>query len=145
MDQTTNPPDAARGLRIIHSGLVVGLALAGVMFGVLLRVRGALLADVPIAGAVLAGLALVMLAVAVGVLRPRVPPRRPDQSAESYWLTNDARISSLVLWAIVDAAGLLAWVGYVLSGQIAAAAVALMSIAALIMLRPSRLEDRGAA
>ena len=135
---------AARGTRIIHLGLVMGLAMAGAIFFVLLQVRGPLLADVPIAGFVLAGLALVLLGVAFGVLGPRVPSRRPDQSAEAYWHTNDARGSSMILWAVVDAAGMLAWVGYLLSGQLAAAGVALISIGALVVVRPSRLENRGA-
>jgi len=141
MDSRTDA--AGRGAWIIHLALVTGLAMAGAIFFVLLQVRGPLLADVPIAGFVPAGLALVLLGVAFGVLSPRVPTRRPDQSAEAYWQRNDVRGSSLILWTIVDAAGMFAWVGYLLSGQIAAAGVALISIGALVVLRPSRLENRG--
>ena len=143
MEQTTQPGDPARAFRIIHLGLIIGLVIVGALFFALLRMRGPILAN-PIAGFVPAAVALVLLGAAFGVLRPRVPVRRPDQSSAAYWLGGDARTSAFLLWTIVDAAGMAAWVGYFLSGQIAAAVVALIAIAALIVFQPSRLENRGA-
>ena len=144
MDQSTKAPSAARGQRIIHLGLLVGLALVGATFFWLLRVQGGPLASPPRVGFVLAGVAVAMLGVALIVLRGRIPARRFDQSADAYWGTNEARGPSIVLWAAIDAAGLLAWMGYVMTGHIAPAAVAVVSIVALALLRPSRLEGDGA-
>ena len=45
---------------------------------------------------------------------------------------------------MIEGAGLLSWVGYVMTGGIVPAAVATLSIVALILLRPSRLEGDGA-
>ena len=139
MVQATKPHAAARGLRIIHLGLVVGLALVGLVFFAVLRMNGALAAPRGL-GFVLAAVALAILGLAVTVLRGKIPTRRFDQSADDYWSTNEARGPSIVLWAAVDAAGLLAWMGYVMSGHIAPALVGLLSILALVLLRPSRLE-----
>src|SRR5262245_61049842 len=119
--------------------------VVGAIFVVLIQFRGPLLVDLPITGYLFAGVALVQLGAAFGVLRPRVPPRRPDQSADVYWQANEVRSAALLLWMIVDGAGVFGWVGYGLSGQTAAAALALLAIGALIMFRPSQLEDRGAA
>ena len=129
--------------RIIHIGLW-WLVLVGAMFFLLLWVKGPLIGPSGIGFAV-AVAALALLGLALAVLRGKVPARRFDQSTDDYWSTNEARGPSIFLWAAIDAAGLLAWMGYVMTGQIAPAAVALLSIVALAALRPSRLEGNGAA
>jgi hypothetical protein len=144
MDQSTKAPAVARGQRIIHLGLLVGLVVVGGTFLLLLRVNGPLTSP-PGIGVILAGVAVAMLALALIVLRGKVPPRRFDQSADDYWGTNEARSSSIMLWAAIEAAGLLSWMGYVMTGQLVPAAVALLSIVSLAMHRPSRLERAGAA
>jgi len=46
---------------------------------------------------------------------------------------------------MVESAGLLSCIGYLLTRGIVPAAVAVLSIVSLIMLRPSQLEGNGAA
>ena len=145
MDPAVQPIAAARGARILHAALVIGLILVGATFFFLLRVQGQpLVGGGPLIGYVTAGLALLNLAVVLGLLRPRIPQRRMDQSPDDYWGTNEARGAAIIIWAMIEGAGLLSWVGYVLTGGIVPAAVAALSIVALIMLRPSQLEGDGA-
>ncbi len=144
MDPAVQPIAAARGARILHVALVIGQILVGATFFYLLRTQGPLGGGAPLIGYVTAGLALVNLTVAVGLLRSRIPQRRMDQSPDDYWSTNESRGASIIIWAMIEGAGLLSWVGYVMSGGIVPAAVATLTIVALVMLRPSRLEGDGA-
>jgi hypothetical protein len=93
----------------------------------------------PTVGWVLAGLALVQLAVVVGFLVPRMPLRPADQSPDQYWSTV-ARPDAIILWIMIDGAGLASWVGYLLSGAVVPAGVGVLAVAALILLRPDRFE-----
>src|SRR5258706_8349295 len=102
--------DPVRGIRILHAALVIGLILVGATFFFLLRVQGHALGGGggPLIGYVTAGLAVMNLTVVLGLLRPRMPQRRMDQSPEDYWKTNEARGASIILWAMTEGAGLLA-------------------------------------
>jgi len=135
----------ARGIRILHAALVIGVILVGATFLFLLRLQGHPLGGGggPLIGYVPAGLAVMNLTVVLGVLWPRMPQRRMEQSPDDYWKTNEARGASIIIWAMTEGAGLLAWVGYLLTGGIVPAAVGALSIGGLIMLRPSRLEGDG--
>jgi len=146
MDPAVQPVAAARGARIIHAALVIGQILVGVTFFFLLRVQGQPLAGGgPLIGYVTAGLAIVNLTVAFGLLRSRIPQRRMDQSPGDYWSNNEARGPAVVIWAVVEGSGLFCWIGYVMTGSIVPAVVGALAIVALIMLRPSQLEGDGAA
>ncbi len=140
MDQAARPARFSRAVRIMHGALVAGLTLVGGVFFLLLRIQGQALGAAPTLASVLAGLSISLLAVAVAVLRRRVPERRPDQSPDAYWATVETRGAAIVLWALMEGAGLLAWIGYVLTGRAVPAAAAALAIAALILLGPSRLE-----
>jgi|SRR2546422_369122 len=140
MDPAVQPIASARGARILHATLVLGQIVVGATFFYLLRAQGQPLGGGPLIGYVTAGLALVNLTAGLGLLRSRIPQRRMDQSPDDYWGTNEARAPSIMIWAMIEGAGLLSWVGYFLTGGIVPAAVAVLSIVALIMLRPSRLE-----
>jgi hypothetical protein len=138
------PPVAgARGARILHAALVIGSILVGIVFFFVVRRNGPALGDVPLAGYLTAGLGLVELAFAIGFFRPRIPQRRMDQGPDEYWMTNEARGAAVLVWVMVEAAGLIAWVGYFLTGRAVPAAVAALALVTLITLRPSRLEGDG--
>jgi hypothetical protein len=98
-----------------------------------------------IPGIAFAAVAVTQIGVALLVFRRRIPSRPFNQSVEDYWSVNAVRSSSIVLWALLEGAGLFAAVGYLLTGALAAAAVGLVALFALITVRPSRLEDVGAA
>jgi len=106
--------------------------------------QGPLAAGSPLIAYVTAGLAIVNLTVAFGLLRSRIPQRRTDQSPDDYWNNNEARGAAVVLWAVLEGSGLFCWIGYVMSGSIVPAAVGALVIAALITVRPSQLEGEGA-
>lgn len=130
-----------RGARIIHAALAIGLLLLGGTFFLVLKVQGQPLGGVPGIGVVLAGVALAILMVSLLLLRGKVAARRSDQSPVDYWRSNENRGPALMLWVGIESAGILSWLGYILSGHLAPAAVALIAIAALVVLRPARLED----
>ena len=130
-----------RGARIIHAALAIGLLLLGGTFVLVIKVQGQPLGDVQGIGVVLAGVALAILMVSLLVLRGKVPARRSDQSPEDHWRSNENLGPALMLWVGIESAGIVSWLGYILSGQLAPAAVALIAIAALVVLRPARLED----
>lgn len=144
MDPAVQSPGAARAIRIIHAALVIGQVLVAATFFLLLRMQGPLAGGSPLIGYVTAGLAIVNLTVAFGLLRSRIPQRRTDQSPEDYWSTNEARGAAVVLWAVMEGSGLFCWIGYLMSGSIVPAAVGALAIAALITVRPSQLEGEGA-
>ncbi len=120
--ESTRPVAGARGARILHAALVIGSILVGVVFFFVVR-----------------------LAFAIAFFRPRIPQRRMDQGPDEYWMTNEARGAAVIVWATVEAAGLIAWVGYFLTGRAVPAAVAALAVVTLITLRPSRLEGDGAS
>jgi hypothetical protein len=97
------------------------------------------LAVPPMVGLVLAAFAAAMLGVAHAVLRPRFPPRSANQSDDDYWSTNETRVSAIILWALAEGAGLLAGVGYFLTGRVPAVAVGAAAVVVLMSLRPVRL------
>ena len=129
-----------RSIRLLHFALVAGLALVGGTFALLLRIQGRPLEGPSIVSLVLAGAAVSLLIVAAAVVRPKVPERSSDQSPEAYWDSAEARGAAILLWAVVDGAGLVSCVGFLLTGGAAPAAAAVLSILALLLFRPSRLE-----
>jgi len=131
---------AARGVRILHAVLVIGLIVVGGVFVFVLRGLGPSLINTPLIGYATAGLGLANLAVVVGFFRPRIPQRRTDQSPDDYWATYEARVAAIVIWAMIEGAGLISLVGYFLTGSVVPAAVAALAIVTLIVLRPSLLE-----
>jgi len=141
--ESAPPAAGARGARILHAALVIGSILVGIVFFFVVPRNGRAFRDDPLAGYLTAGLGLANLAVAIGFFRPRIPQRRMDQGPDEYWMTNEARGAAIVLWAMVEAAGLISWVGYYLTGRAVPAAVAALAVVTLITLRPSRLEGDG--
>ena len=129
-----------RAIRIIHIALVLGLVLIAGMFFVLRQRTGLMLGVGPFLGVVLAAIALVNLTLALGFLAPRLPRRPADQSPDDYWTRNEIRGAAIILWAMVEASAALSWLGYLMTGAWVPAAVGLLAIAALTLLRPARLE-----
>lgn len=139
MNPTVQAPGAARGARIIHAALAVGLLLLGATFFLVRQVQP--LESVPGVGLALAGVALAILAGCFAFLRGRVPERHSDQSPDGYWAANENRGPAVVLWAGVESAGVLGWMGYLIGGgQLAPAAVAVLAIIGMMLVRPARLE-----
>jgi len=135
--------DAARGVRILHAALAIGLSVVAATFVLVLRSLGPLLTTTPLIGYATVGLGLANLAVVVGFFRPRIPQRPVDQLPDEYWATTEARAAVIVIWAMIEGAGLISLVGYLLTGSVVPAAVAALAIVTLIVLRPALLEGDG--
>jgi len=129
-----------RAIRITHIALVLGLVLIAGTFVVLRQRSGLILAFGPFLGVLLAAIALVNLTLALGFLAPRLPRRPADQSPDDYWTRTETRGAAIILWALVEGAGLLSWIGYLLTGAWAPAAVGVLAVASLVLLGPARFE-----
>ena len=86
----------------------------------------------------LISVAFTAMAVAILVLRPKVPRRGSAQSPDDFWA--HAATPALVLWAPLEGAGLLGLVAYAMSGSPVVLAVPFMAILALLVYRPGALE-----
>jgi len=127
--------------------MAIGLA---VVFGVLAAIGVApLLPREDTRGAdfvayVFAAIQVVMLVVAVAVLVPRVPRRRPGQSVEVYWADTDSGPRLLMLWFLCESAATLGLVAFLLFGHPAPAIASVIAIVALVMLSPRRFVQASA-
>ena len=118
---------------------MLGVALVGVVFFFVVRTIPPSFPRASILSFVTAGLGLGNLAAALVLFRSKIPQRSVDQTPDDYWTSNEVRIA-LVTWAIIEGGGLVAWVGYLLTGTPVPAGVGVLAIAALMLVRPSRLE-----
>jgi hypothetical protein len=146
MDQVPQLAKVRRAVRILHTALCGGLFLSGAMLYLVRHVlRPPAVREGRVLALPLAVVAAVLLGVAVGVLRPKVPDRRPEQGSEAYWSDVESRGPALMLWASIEGAGLIGAVGYFLTGAVAPAGAFALALAALVLLGPGRLEGDGAA
>ena len=129
-----------RAIRIIHLSLVLGLVIVAGVFYILRQRTGLTFGFGPSLGMIMAGIGLVNLTIALGFLTPRFPERPADQAPDDYWAPSETRGAAIILWALVEAAAILSWLGYLLTGSRVAAAVGLLAILALSLLRPARFE-----
>jgi hypothetical protein len=131
-------------VRLLHFSLTGGIAMAGAVFIFLVRLQGRSFGMSRDVGLVLAGIAVGLVAAASTFARRRIPERPSDQSPETFWANPDATGGAILLWALLEGAGLVGWVGYLLTGVTATAAAGVIAFGALLVLRPSRLEGDGA-
>lgn len=141
-----NPPSTVRVVRILHAAMLGGLVATG---GTLVLVRR--LVPLPPIGnsrtlaPVLTTAAGLLLTVAWLALRSRIPSRRSEQSAEAYWGVPSTRGGVMVLWAAVEGAGVVAAVGFFLTGAGATAAAFALALVTLVLLGPGRLQGDDAS
>lgn len=146
MRRNTQPINPARGITILHGVITSGLILITAILALNLRLRGGpALADASMIGHVVAGAGAVLVAVALGVVRPGIPERRRDQEPDVYWNESAIRGRALFTWFLAEAGGVFASLAYLLTGAFTAVAVAVLAILALFWVRPARIEGEGAA
>jgi hypothetical protein len=132
---TVDAPAAASryaGSRIVYLAIGAGLLATAAAFVYVRQVIG--VAPFPpgdsTASAVayaLAAIAAAQVGVALLVLKPRVPQRMLGQSLDEYW-SADVAGKCLIVWALIDTAGMLSAVGYLLSGATVSAIAAAIAI-----------------
>jgi hypothetical protein len=146
MDRAPQLANAPRVVRILHTALLGGLILSGAMLYLVRRVlQPPSVGEARVLTLVLAVVSVVLLVIAVGALRPKIPDRRPEQDVNAYWGDADSRGSAIVLWAAIEGAGLVGAIGYFLTGATAPAVAFALAFAALALFRPGRLEGDGTA
>ena len=137
----TDTVDPARGVRNLHTSLLVGqIVLAGVLAFVRWKV-GLIIDDLPSIGLWMAGLSAISIAVAALVLRSRVPRREPHIAASAFW-NQQTMSKTLLLWFVLEGGTVFSLVGYLLTGVPGAAAVALAGVMSFAWVRPAYFESR---
>jgi hypothetical protein len=121
---------------VLHRSLLTGmLVLTGVMVFLRSGDTGAQFdQNNQMLGYGLSAVSVMLVAVALLILKPRVPLRQSRQPVEEYWSSVTRTI--LPMWFVMDAAGIAAIVGYFLSGETSAAVAIGVSIAAFIWYGP---------
>jgi hypothetical protein len=143
MNPVAPPPAPARAVRVMHFALTAGVTLAGAVCILLVRFQHLSFGISRDVGLMLPGIGVGLVALASTFARRRIPERRFDQSPDTFWANPDATGGAIVLWALIEGAGLVGWVGYLLTGVTAAAVAAVIAIGALLVFRPARLEGEG--
>ena len=128
----TGPPIAP----VLHRSLLTSLLL---VTGVLVVLRSGDTGASPLGanhllGYLLSALSFTLVGVAVLFLKPRVPVRRERQPEEEYWSSVTGTI--LPMWFMMEAAGVIAVVGYFLTGMTVAAVAIAVSIGLFIWYGP---------
>jgi hypothetical protein len=130
----------ARAMRIMHVALVAGLVTAASVFFFLRQGNASRFSMGSSFGFSLAAIALALVTIAVAFLAPRIPPRSDQEAPDVYWQRKEISGAAVILWTLIEGAGLLAWIGYLLTGIWAPAGVGVLAIAALALVRPGRFE-----
>lgn len=133
-------PAAARTMRMIHAAMFAGVAVMAIVLGVVRNRVPPAVGGAAGIGVILSGVAVVALAIAAALLRPRVAPRGSDQAPDEYWSNPSTRGSAMILWAVIEGAGLMGVVSFYLTGHFAAVAVVALALAAGALFRPAALE-----
>jgi hypothetical protein len=126
--------------RVIHAALAGGVLVFAIVAHFVLPPP---VSDAPGLPAVVL---YAVLGVALGacvlsfVLRGRVPRRSPEESADLFWTR--ASQPALILWSVLEGAGLMCVVFYWLTRSPAAIAVMVLAVLLLIVLNPAQLEKR---
>ena len=80
-------------------------------------------------GYALAGMTVIQVCLALLVFKPRVPDRKPGQTVQQYWADPVVASRALLVWLILEGAGIVSAIGYFLSGE----PVVMFTLAAAIL------------
>src|SRR5687767_334039 len=135
-------PTTAATAQPLHRSLGIGLVMMAAVMS-FLRYRGLAPAlppdNIRLIAYALSGFSVVLVAVAVVVIKPRVPDRRPQQSVEDYWSTPEVGAKAFLVWFLMEGAGIMAAVGYLLTGQSVAVAAMGLAIVAFWLCGPNAI------
>ena len=138
----TSPPVLdLRSARLIHGVLAAGIAALFLVFAaVILPLKGPLLQANPVLPTISYVIA-VMSAVSSGFaifFRRRLPDRGAGVPPESYWTPVIAG-QAMMVWVLCEGAGVMAAVGFLLTGRWPPIAAAVFAWCLLMVFAPGRL------
>jgi drug/metabolite transporter (DMT)-like permease len=138
----TSPPVLdLRSARLIHGVLAAGIAVLFLVFAaVILPLKGPLLRGnpaLPIASSALALASAASSACAI-FFRRRLPGRGAEVPPESYW-TPEIAGQAMMVWVLCEGAGVMAAVGFLLTGRWPPVAAAVFAWCLLMVFAPGRL------
>jgi hypothetical protein len=141
MSVTGRPPTAAQSnAPLLHRFLGIGLMVTAAAL-VMARHAGALgdppENDLRVVGYALAGVSVILATVALMVVKPRVPERRVGQPVAQYWSQPDVSSRAMLVWFVLEGAGIVASIGYFLAGVPVAAGMMVLAIAAFWFTGPN--------
>ena len=117
---------------------MVGLAVA--FLGIML-VLGPLLGErnesSNLMGYGISAIALLVGIVALMLVKPQVPERRPGQSVDAYWSDQSVASKALLVWFLIEGAGVLATIGFALTGHALTAITMCLAIVVFWMNGPN--------
>ena len=87
----------------------------------------------------MAGISVCEAAVALLIFRPRMPEFQRSHAQETYWDSVTSLGAAQRVWFFLEGAAVIGLVGFLLSGQAAAAIAAAIAIAAIILSGPGQL------
>jgi len=132
------PAASARSIRTIHSSLISGVVMFGIVVQFVLKrswIRSAWMS--PLIVNVLLALAVAAGATAL-VFRRAVPRRSTNESSDQFWAK--AATPALRMWALVELMSLLAVILYLQGGSPATIAIAFVGVLLFVALNPGSLE-----
>jgi hypothetical protein len=88
----------------------------------------------------MSGVAVVLGAVALLFLKPRAPDRKPGQSVEQYWSAPETNARVIPVWFLLDGAGTIAAIGYLLTAEPVSLTVSVLAIVAFWLCGPSAFD-----
>ncbi len=111
---------------LLHRILGIGVTTVAAVFLVLTYLGIAPILREPdgfeqIVAYVLSGVAAAVVAVALLIVKPRIPDRVFGQSVEEYWSEPKMRENVLLIWFLLEGAGILAAIGFFLTGAVVSA------------------------
>ena len=133
-------------LALLHRFLGLGVTfVAVVFFGLTLMGIGPLLTkddeSVATIGWAMKGATIVLTAVALLVLRPRIPKPQPGQTPAQFWATPANVQAAQLVWFILEAACILASIGFLLTGDSFLGALMIASVIIYWLNGPARFQQ----
>lgn len=126
----TRPPQTSQGNpALLHKLLGIGLAIMAVAMIIARHSAGDSPDGSNLPAYAIAGVSAVMLGAALMFLKPLVPRRRAGQTVAAYWTDRAVVPKALLVWFILEGAGVLASISYFLGGG----PYALVAIAAAVV------------
>jgi hypothetical protein len=120
LQTNAQPAPTVAGGAQLHRFLGAGLSVVAAVFVAMTYLGAAPLlaaegATLPVTYG-LPAVSCAIVAVALFVIRPRVPDRTSMETPDEYWARPEVGTNVVLLWFMVEGAGMLAAVGYLLAG-----------------------------